>query len=70
MMFPNIFLGMVVWCFGRDTDMFRGNGSLQNAIMLQLFLPGVVHHFQEQYSLKLSRLKRSMRSWLRLRRAP
>ena len=30
MKFPNIVLWMVVWCFGRDTDMFRGCGSKQN----------------------------------------
>ena len=35
--FPNIVLWMVVWCFTRDADTFRGSGSIPipNTIMLQ-----------------------------------
>ena len=28
-MFPNIVLWMIVWCFGRDSDTFRGIKSVQ-----------------------------------------
>ena len=58
-MFPNVVLWMVVWCFGRHADTFRGGGSNQKCHHAALINfssfkvnPSVtVHHLQEQCSV-------------------
>ena len=58
-MFPNVVLWMVVWCFGRHADTFRGGGSnlkchhaaLINFSCTKMNPSVTVNHLQEQCSV-------------------
>ena len=58
-MFPNVVLWMVVWCFGRHADTFRGGGSnkkCHHAAVINFSSTKVnssvtVHHLQEHCSV-------------------
>ena len=69
-MFPNIVPWMVVWCFGSNTAMFRGSGSLQKC-QHEVSRAEVSQRLTSsskailKLNFQLSRLKRSMRSEIR-----